>query len=304
MGLLSQTIISLIEQKQVSARRGGHRGVKMKNVCVITGGGSGMGLAAAKCMPKEKCIVLSGRTVKKLENAVLELEALGYEAYAHACDTSDRGSVRMLADYAVSLGEVRNVINAAGMSPAMADPEHLLRVNALGTVYVNQEFSACMHPGSVIVDVSSNSAYVLPKFLISKKIYRLAETDEAQFIRKLLKRSSLPKGEYQRAGFAYAMSKNFVVWYAAKCAFDYGKKGIRVVSLSPGLIATDMGNLEAKEGGELIRYAAEERMGTPEELGFALAMAADERNGYLAGVDILCDGGSTNGKKEFKSEKL
>lgn len=48
----------------------------------------------------------------------------------------------------------------------MASPKQLLRVNALGTVYVNQEFSGCMHPGSVIVDVSSNSAYVLPKFLI------------------------------------------------------------------------------------------------------------------------------------------
>ena len=38
----------------------------MNEVCVITGGGSGMGLAAAKYMPKEKRIILSGRTVKKL----------------------------------------------------------------------------------------------------------------------------------------------------------------------------------------------------------------------------------------------
>lgn len=299
MSLLSMAKMTFVRIKQGIKRLAGTE-VEMKNVCVITGGGSGMGLAAAKYMPKEKCIVLAGRTVKKLENAVSELEKLGYEAYAHACDTSDRGSVRALADYAASLGEIRNVINAAGMSPAMAAPEQLLRVNAMGTVYVNQEFSGHMHPGSVIVDVSSNSAYVLPGFLVSKKIYRLAETDEAQFIKKLLKRSKLPKGDYQRAGLAYAMSKNFVVWYAAKCAFDYGKKGIRVVSLSPGLIATDMGNLEAKEGGELIRYAAEERMGMPEELGFALATVADERNGYLAGVDILCDGGSTNGKREFK----
>lgn len=272
----------------------------MKNVCVITGGGSGMGLACAKYMPKDKCIVLSGRTVKKLEKAVAELEELGYEAHAHTCDTSDRLSVRALAEYAASLGEIKNVINAAGLSPAMAKPEQLLRVNALGTVYINREFSRLMKPGSVIVDVSSNSAYVLPQFLISKKTYALAETEEELFLKKLLKKSSLPRGEYERAGFAYAMSKNFVVWYAAKCAFDYGKHGIRVVSLSPGLIATDMGNLEAKEGGELIGYSAEERMGTPEELGFALATVADERNGYLAGVDILCDGGSTNGKKEFK----
>jgi short-subunit dehydrogenase len=62
----------------------------MANVCVITGGGSGMGLAAAKFMPKDKIIVISGRTLSKLEVAVKELEALGYTAYAKACDTSKR----------------------------------------------------------------------------------------------------------------------------------------------------------------------------------------------------------------------
>ena len=46
----------------------------MKTVCVITGGGSGMGLAAAKCMPKEKIIVVTGRTMSKLEKAVKELD--------------------------------------------------------------------------------------------------------------------------------------------------------------------------------------------------------------------------------------
>ena len=276
----------------------------MATVCVITGGGSGMGLEAAKCMPKEKIIVISGRTLKKLESAVEELKALGYCAYAKACDTSDRESVKELVAFAASLGEIKNVINSAGVSPAMkGTPEGILRINALGTVYVNQEFSKVMNPGSVIVDVSSNSAYVLPSFLINKKIYALAETDEEAFLKKLVKKSSLAKGEYERKGFAYALSKNFVVWYAKKCAFEYGKRGIRVVSLSPGLIATDMGNLEKKDGGMLIQFSAEERMGRPEELGFALATVADERNGYLAGVDVLCDGGSTNGMKEFKKKK-
>nr|WP_297708471.1 SDR family NAD(P)-dependent oxidoreductase [uncultured Butyrivibrio sp.] len=272
----------------------------MSDVCVITGGGSGMGLAAAKNMPKDKIIILSGRTVSKLENAVDQLKDLGYEAYACACDTSDRQSVCKLASYAKMKGTVRTVINAAGMSPNMANGEKLLRVNALGTVYVNQEFSKVMEKGSVIVDISSNSAYALPKFLINKKTYALAETDEDKFLKKLLKLSNLPKGDYAKAGFAYALSKNFVVWYAQKCAFEYGKKGIRVCSLSPGLISTDMGKLEEKEGGVLLKYAAEKRMGTPEELGYAIASVADERNGYLAGVDVLVDGGSTNGKLFIK----
>ena len=160
----------------------------MANVCVITGGGSGMGLEAAKLMPKDKIIVLAGRTVKKLEGAVEQLKALGFEAYAKACDTSDRESVKELASFAASLGEVKNVINSAGLSPAMADGEKIIRVNALGTVYINQEFSKVMGEGSVIVDVSSNSAYILPSFIIPKKAYALADTDEDKFVNKLLKR--------------------------------------------------------------------------------------------------------------------
>lgn len=276
----------------------------MANVVVITGGGSGMGLEAAKYMPKEKIIVLSGRTVAKLEKAVNTLTELGFTAYAHACDTSNRESVRELAAYAASLGTVKNVINAAGLSPNMADGEKILRVNALGTVYVNEEFAKVMGPGSVICDISSNSAYSLPGFLtgLAKKSYPLAESDEAAYLKKQLKLANMAKTDYQKSGFAYALSKNFVCWYARKCAFAYGKQGIRVVSLSPGLIATDMGKLEEKEGGFLIPFTAEERMGRPEELGFAIATVADERNGYLAGVDVLCDGGSTNGK-EFKKGK-
>ena len=275
----------------------------MKKVCVITGGGSGMGLEAAKFMPKDRIIVIAGRTIAKLEKALEELKALGFEAYAHAVDTSERNSVRELAEYAASLGEITNVINSAGMSPAQTNGEKLLRINALGTVYVNQEFSKLMHAGSVIIDISSNSAYSLPNFIIPKKAYPLAETDEAKFMEKILKRANIAKTDYQKAGFAYAISKNFVCWYAAKCAFEYGKKGIRVASLSPGLIATDMGNAEKENGGYLIQFAAEERMGKPEELGFAIATLADERNGYLAGVDVLCDGGSTRGQKEFKKTR-
>lgn len=275
----------------------------MSDVCVITGGGSGMGLAAAKYLPKEKRIVVSGRTESKLQKAVAELQALGYTAYAKTCDTSSRESVRALAAYAASLGRVTNVIHAAGVSPGMAQAEAIVRINALGTVYVNQEFAAVMQAGSVIVDVSSNSAYALPGFLTSEKTYRLADTNEALFLKKMLRLPGMMKDGYQRSGLAYALSKNFAVWYAQKSAFEYGKRGIRVVSISPGLVSTDMGNLEAEEGGSMLAFACEQRMGTPEELGYAIATLADERNGYLAGVDVLCDGGSTNGKRFRKAAK-
>ena len=277
----------------------------MAKVCVITGGGSGMGFEAAKLF-KDRKVIISGRTESKLQKAVEELKACGVDAYYKTCDTSKRESVQELAAYAQSLGDVTNVINSAGISPSMSstDPEKIVRINSLGTVYMNEEFSKIMKEGSVILDVASNSAYVLPGFLISTKVYALADTDGEKFVQKMVKKASMAKEGYPRAGFAYALSKNFVVWYAKKCAFEYGKKGIRVASLSPGLIATDMGKLEEKDGGMLIPFAAEKRMGKPEELGFALAMVADERNGYLAGVDVLVDGGSTTHMKEFKKTQF
>ena len=62
----------------------------MSDVCVVTGGGSGMGLSAALQMPKDKIMIVSGRTISKLENAVEQLKEGGHEAYACTCDTSEK----------------------------------------------------------------------------------------------------------------------------------------------------------------------------------------------------------------------
>lgn len=142
--------------------------------------------------------MVTGHTMSKLEKAVEELKELGYLAYAKTCNTSNRKQVRELAEYATSLG----VINLAGLSPAMAEPEQLIRVNALGTVYVNEEFSKLMNKGGVIVDVSSNFAYMIPEFLANKKTFALAAVDEEKFLKKILALPNRLKG-YQAFGLAY-----------------------------------------------------------------------------------------------------
>ena len=61
----------------------------MKKVCVITGGGSGMGLATAKLVCEEGYYtILVGRTASKLEKAVNDLHSAGGEAEAFSCDVS------------------------------------------------------------------------------------------------------------------------------------------------------------------------------------------------------------------------
>lgn len=60
-----------------------------KEVCVITGGGSGMGLAAAKYMPKEKIILVTGQNTGKIGTCRNnEYQEARIRSYAKTCDTS------------------------------------------------------------------------------------------------------------------------------------------------------------------------------------------------------------------------
>ena len=273
----------------------------MANVCVITGGGSGMGLETARNIDKDVILVLTGRTAAKLENAKSILESEGHEVHVTSCDVSVRKDVHELCLLASNLGTIKTVIHAAGLSPAMADPKTIIMVNAVGTKNVNMEFYKYMNDGGVIVDIASSSAYEAPAALVKHQIYEEAEYEEEKFIKHMTGEANLiPGSDYNKSGMAYVMSKNFVVWYAQKCAHEYAAKGIRVVSVSPGLIETDMGTREVEQADfakQMIERTCAHRMGKPEELGFAIASIADERNGYLCGIDVLIDGGASTGKK-------
>ena len=238
------------------------------------------------------------------ENAKSILEEEGHEVHLTTCDVSSRRDVHELCLLAASLGTIKTVIHAAGLSPAMADPEQIIRVNAIGTKNVNMEFYKYMDQGGVIVDVASSSAYEAPGILVKHQIYEMAEYEEDRFFKHMFRESKLAQDDYNRSGMAYVMSKNFVVWYAQKCAHEYAAKGIRVVSVSPGLIETDMGTKEVEKADfakQMVENTCAGRMGKPEELGFAIATIADERNGYLCGIDVLIDGGASTGKN-FKKK--
>jgi len=262
----------------------------MREICVITGGGSGMGLATARIMGKSHYVLICGRSIQKLEKAIAELKAENIECEAFSCDVSNQESVRALSEYAKKLGTVQAVIHAAGMSPHMDNALKIMLANALGTVYINEEFSKVMESGSCIVDVSSMSAYLSPKLIMPQGAYKFSFTDKTRFMKKMMRRVNLfPKN--LRSNIAYCISKHFDIWYAKKSAGLYGDKGIRIVSVSPGNFETPMGKLEEEEADKLTKYAAIKRFGDASEIAFLLSSIVDSRNGYLTGVDIVCDGG-------------
>ena len=263
----------------------------MQNICIVTGGGSGMGLETAKLMGKDHYIILVGRTVSKLENALNELHSLGIEAESFPCDISSRDAVTKLVRHAQAAGTTKAIIHAAGMSPHMGGGETIFTVNAMGTIYMNEEFAKIMPEKSCIINVSSMSAYMVPADKLPTSVYKLSLSAPEAFQKNMLGIiSNLP--EEAQSATAYTLSKNFVVWYSEKAACQYGKKGIRIISVSPGTFRTPMGELEGEQAASFAKNGALGRVGEPEEIAELMAFLAGEKCSYLTGVDILCDGGT------------
>lgn len=269
----------------------------MKNVCVITGGGSGMGLSVAKLLEKDIYIILAGRTVSKLEGAVEELKAMGKEVEAYPCDVSDRESVKALAAHAAGVGNVKMVCHAAGVSPTMCDAAAVFAVDCLGTINVNEEFAAVMGEKSCVLNISSSAPVMLPRANVPRNLYPLADKDPDAFVKNMMITVNLGGPDFA-SGMAYSLAKDFVIWYTKTEAMKYGRKGIRFVSVGPGTILTDMGKAEAADGDmamQLAMMGALGRAGEPEEVAELMVFLLSDKASYITGVDIPCDGGSQTG---------
>lgn len=262
----------------------------MTNVCVITGGGSGMGLEVAKLVGKHSKVILVGRTVKKLESAIEELCGLGIDAEAFPCDTGDRESIKKLVAHAKEQGKLKTVIHAAGLSPRMADGKKIFAVNAIGTINVDEEFGEAMDDGCIL-NVASMAGHMIPADNVPAQLYKLALSNVDAFAEALSQMlTQVP--EDQQSNMAYSVSKNFVIWYTARMAVRYGHKGLRVVSISPGTFSTPMGKLEGDQASAIACNGALGRVGDPAEIARMMAFMVSDECSYLTGVDILYDGGA------------
>ncbi|MDA2892067.1 SDR family oxidoreductase [Mycolicibacterium sp. BiH015] len=263
----------------------------MTAISLITGGAGGMGLATAKIVGRDHAVVLCDVRQDRLDAAVATLTDLGVDVTPVHCDVTDRQAVRRLFDTATALGTLASVIHTAGVSPSMGDAEYVMRTNAVGTVNVGEEFYASAGDGAALVNVASMAAHMLPAEIIPTAKFPLATEDIDQFMTEMLQACSIAPEE-ARSGISYAVSKSFVRWYTVAQAERFNGRGLRIVSVSPGSVDTEMGRLEESAGaGALVVDAAVPRWGTAEEMAELFAFCASAKAGYLTGTDILNDGG-------------
>lgn len=273
----------------------------LKNVAVITGGAGGIGFATARLLGKDHHVVICDVSEQRLKSAITDLKQAGISCSSIVCDVTDRASTDAVVSMADGLGSVTSVVHTAGISPQMADPDKIIRINALGTINISESFYRVASEGFALVNVASMAAYMLPGFLIPQKAYRYAFSNPEKLLGKISFRCHLmPKPLYRR-GMAYSISKNFVTWYSKASAEKFGEKNARILSVSPGTIDTEMGRLEEKSGSiAMLEKAALKRPGRPGEIAELLAFFASDRASYTTGVDILCDGGLVASKVAWR----
>ncbi len=250
-----------------------------------------MGLATAKIIGRDHALVLCDVRQDRLTTAAATLQDLGMTPTIVNCDVTDRSAVDALLGTASELGAIASVIHTAGVSPSMGSADYVMRTNALGTLNVNEAFHATAGEGSVIVNVASMAAHLLPAEIVPTAQFPLALHDSAAFIDAMMTACSIAPEE-MRSGMAYAVSKSFVKWYSQSQAERFNARGLRIVSISPGSVDTEMGRLEEEAGaGAMVADAAVPRWGKAEEMAELLAFCASDKAGYLTGTDILNDGG-------------
>jgi 3-oxoacyl-[acyl-carrier protein] reductase len=103
------------------------------------------------------------------------------------------------------------------------------------------------------------------------------------------------EGSHPAAGHAhYSASKAALIMHARAAALEYGPRGIRVNTVSPGLIARPGIADEWPEGVARWEAAAPlSRMGSPEDVGNACVFLASELASWITGHDLVVDGGVT-----------
>ncbi len=270
----------------------------MPQVSVITGGAGGMGSATAKLLGQDQTVVLADVRKDRLDGVAADMTDLGITPVVVDCDVTDRDAVVRLFETAAGLGTLASVIHTAGVSPSMGEADYVMRTNALGTLNVNEVFFQIAGEGTAIVNVASMAAHVMPDEIIPAAQFPVAFVDEAAFMRDMLAACDIA-GPEARSGIAYAVSKSFVRWYSWSQAERFNGRGLRIVSVSPGSVDTEMGRLEEAAGaGAMVTDAAVPRWGKAEEMAELFAFCASDKAGYLTGTDILNDGGVVASIKE------
>lgn len=233
---------------------------------VVTGAGGGIGQALARAFAGQGArVVLLDRDEERTAPLVAEL---GGGAFTLACDLSKAAEIAAAAERVKAVGGADILVNNAGIlrpgpleSVSPADWNAMLAVNLNGYLAAAQAFGKGM----------------------------IARGEGA-----LVHVASIAGTQPQPASGAYSASKAAILMLSRQLAYEWGPKGVRSNTVSPGLVRTPLSEPFYRD--EEVRTHREAmvplgRIATPQDMADVALFLASPRSSYVSGQDIVVDGG-------------
>ncbi len=255
---------------------------------VVIGAGT-MGMAVARRLAQRCRVLLADIDGARADAGADAMRGEGCDARALACDVTDPAAVAALAERVGELGGLGTLVHVAGLSPSLGDYAGIMRVNLTGVALVAEALLAHARAGSAAILIASLAAH---NFRPSDEAIAVLRDPAAPDLPARL--AAVIGAEAATPQMAYVHSKWGILAYARRKAAAWGAKGARIVSLSPGLIATSQGALEfEKSAGKRAMYDRTPlaREGTMLEVADAVEFLASARASFISGTDLLVDGG-------------
>jgi NAD(P)-dependent dehydrogenase (short-subunit alcohol dehydrogenase family) len=267
----------------------------INTVGVVTGAGSGMGLACATRMADMVDVLLmADMNEGALSAAAQQLAAADGRADIEvlALDITDESALLTLSSTISASGTLRAVAHAAGLSPTMADWRRIFQVDLIGTAMLTDMLLPLSSPGTSIVCYAS-MAPLLSQSSVAPAIDAVLDDPlQANFLSQIHSAVGPP---VEDPGLAYFWAKRGVHRLAQREAIRFGGQGARVCSVSPGIIDTPMGRQESaarSTNAMLVGVTPLGRQGQPQEVAAVTALLLSDEASYVNGIDVLVDGGT------------
>jgi NAD(P)-dependent dehydrogenase (short-subunit alcohol dehydrogenase family) len=239
---------------------------------VITGGGSGIGLECARRLVRDGVsVVLTGRSPERLEAGAASLEPdvpEGVRVVTLAGDTTDEAAVAAAVAQADDLAPLGFAVASAGrggLGPIITTPleewTDVLATNATGTflLFKHAGTAIARHGGGAMVAISSIAAAVTHPYM-----------------------------------GPYCVSKAAIDALVRQTADELGRAGVRVNSVRPGIVDTDLVSMIMDDEQVMDSYLtnmAVSRPGNVDDVAAAVRFLLGPESGWVTGTSLSVDGG-------------
>ncbi|MCR5109525.1 MAG: SDR family oxidoreductase [Ruminococcus sp.] len=265
----------------------------MKEVMLVTGAGQ-ISMAITRRMGSGKKIALGDKNMDNCRDIAKIMNDAGFDVEPFEMDLSSRESILAMIAKAQEYGEIKYLVNGAGVSPSQAPIEAILKVDLYGTAVLLEEVGKVIANGGCGVTISSQSGWRMPQ-LTAEEDFQLAMTPTEE----LLDLEILKPENIRDTLHAYQMAKRCNEKRVMAECVKWGKRGARLNDIAPGIIVTPLAidEFNGPRGDfykNMFAKCAAGRPGTADEVANVAELLMSDKAAFITGSTFLCDGGATS----------